>query len=184
MRPTQDEILDGIIDAAAATFARHGIARTSVQQIADAVGYSKTGLLHHFPSKQALIDSVLARMESLAASIATDELLAMPSGPVRDLAAIRATLSVTLANPGMAALLSSTITAPEGDPAHDLTAVFVAKIVDAFWGPGSESETRGMNVAVALGGLLSASISWPADKWTETEQEHLIAAVARALGHA
>lgn len=32
----------------------HGYARTSVQQLADAVGYSKAGLLHRFGSKQAL----------------------------------------------------------------------------------------------------------------------------------
>ena len=58
-RPSTAEIDAAILDAAAETFARHGYAGTSVQQVADAVGYSKTGLLRRFPSKQALYEAVV-----------------------------------------------------------------------------------------------------------------------------
>lgn len=58
-RPSPDEIDAVILDTAAEVFARHGFAGTSVQQVADAVGYSKTGLLRRFPSKQALYDAVV-----------------------------------------------------------------------------------------------------------------------------
>lgn len=58
MRPTHEEIDLGIINTAASLFAAQGFERTSVQQIADAVGYSKTGLLHRFPSKQAILEAV------------------------------------------------------------------------------------------------------------------------------
>ena len=50
---------DQILDRAAALFARRGFAKTSVQDVADAVGLSKAGLLHHFPSKDALHAAVL-----------------------------------------------------------------------------------------------------------------------------
>src|SRR3712207_8758015 len=47
----------------AALFARRGFEQTSVQAIADAVGLSKAGLLHHFPSKDALRAAVLAQVD-------------------------------------------------------------------------------------------------------------------------
>ena len=52
---------DQILDRAAALFARRGFAQTSVQEVADAVGLSKAGLLHHFPSKDALHAAVLGQ---------------------------------------------------------------------------------------------------------------------------
>jgi len=58
-RPSPDEIDAVILDTAAEVFARHGFTGTSVQQVADTVGYSKTGLLRRFPSKQALYDAVV-----------------------------------------------------------------------------------------------------------------------------
>jgi len=59
VRRTGAEIDRAILDAAARTFAVHGYAKTSVQQLADAVGYSKAGLLHRFASKRALYDAVV-----------------------------------------------------------------------------------------------------------------------------
>ncbi len=44
MRQSAAEIDHAILDVAAGIFAVHGFAHTSVQQIADAVGYSKPGL--------------------------------------------------------------------------------------------------------------------------------------------
>ncbi|WP_051264883.1 TetR/AcrR family transcriptional regulator [Nakamurella lactea] len=82
MRPTHEQIDTEIVDTAAGLFAVHGFERTSVQQIADAVGYSKTGLLHRFPSKQALLNAVdgliagaVSDIQSLGA--------ALPEGPDR-----------------------------------------------------------------------------------------------------
>lgn len=54
------DIDEQILDIAAGLFAVHGFERTSLKQVADAAGYSKTGLLHRFPSKQALLDAVRA----------------------------------------------------------------------------------------------------------------------------
>ena len=35
-----------------------GVSGLSLQQVSDAAGVTKGGLLHHFPSKQALVDAV------------------------------------------------------------------------------------------------------------------------------
>ena len=59
LRPTKAEIDAEIIDRAAGLFARHGFAHTSLQQIAEAVKYRKAGLLHHYPSKQAIYEAAI-----------------------------------------------------------------------------------------------------------------------------
>jgi AcrR family transcriptional regulator len=183
LRPTHDELIDGIIDAAAATFARHGLRRTSIQQVADTVGYSKTGLLHHFPTKQALIDAVLAKCAELGDTIATPHLLALPVGRERDLAAIDALITFTLQHPGIAALLSSSLTMNDIDnPA--LSVVLRDKVTDAFGGfDDTNADTRGITIAVALGGLMTAAVALPADHWNDHTRHTLAATVSRALGH-
>ena len=82
-RPFRQQIDDGILDHAAALFARRGFAKTSVQDVADAVGLSKAGLLHHFPSKDALHEAVRAQAEQLAQR-ALDQVADLLLGPARD----------------------------------------------------------------------------------------------------
>jgi AcrR family transcriptional regulator len=71
MRRTSAEIDHAILDVAAGIFAVHGFAHTSVQQIADAVGYSKPGLLHRFGSKEALHRAVLAEVAQTVQQVTT-----------------------------------------------------------------------------------------------------------------
>ena len=49
-----------ILDAALELFATNGYRSTSLATIAEAVGLSEAGVLHHFPSKEALLRAVLA----------------------------------------------------------------------------------------------------------------------------
>lgn len=102
-RPTKSQIDAEILDGAAALFARHGFARTSIQQVADALGYSKAGLLHHYASKQALYDAVLDTHEALAdeAMSGLDEI---PAGIERDRAFIERSMNFWFEWPGIAAL--------------------------------------------------------------------------------
>ncbi len=55
-------------------FAFVGFAGTSLQQIADAAGYSKSSVLYHFSSKEALLDEVLSpaidRLEGIVDGLA------------------------------------------------------------------------------------------------------------------
>ena len=70
-----------ILDRAAALFARHGFEQTSVQEVADAVGLSKAGLLHHFPSKDALHAAVLAHADAPRAGRCSSRSATCRSGP-------------------------------------------------------------------------------------------------------
>jgi TetR/AcrR family transcriptional regulator, cholesterol catabolism regulator len=49
-----------ILSAAAALFARKGVAATTVREIADEVGILSGSLYHHFESKEAMVDEILA----------------------------------------------------------------------------------------------------------------------------
>ena len=70
-------------------FASVGFAGTSLQQIADAAGYSKSSVLYHFASKEALLDEVLTpavdRLETiLELFLAAEESAASRSRFVND----------------------------------------------------------------------------------------------------
>lgn len=49
-----------ILLAAASLFARKGVAATTVREIADEVGILSGSLYHHFESKEAMVDQILA----------------------------------------------------------------------------------------------------------------------------
>lgn len=52
---------DRILDAAEAVVVRQGIANLTLEAVAADAGMSKGGLLHHFPSKDKLIDGMVMR---------------------------------------------------------------------------------------------------------------------------
>jgi AcrR family transcriptional regulator len=56
-----------LVDAAFEVFAEKGFQRLSLRQIAEAVGTSHTALLHHFGSKDALLEAVLAERQRRSA---------------------------------------------------------------------------------------------------------------------
>lgn len=53
-----------LLDCAARLAADQGVAALSVQAVADAAGVTKGGLFHHFPSKQVLLEAVMADLLS------------------------------------------------------------------------------------------------------------------------
>lgn len=75
--------IDSMLDAAAAVILDEGIAFLTLEKVAQRAGVSKGGLLYHFPSKDALVDAIVARVarewkEDLDLAIS-----AMPPGPTR-----------------------------------------------------------------------------------------------------
>ena len=104
-----------ILDAALEVFAGSGYRAGSLRAVAERVGMSEAGLLHHFPSKPALLAAVLARRDELSRAGQTaggDGLAALAElvGIARDNAAA----------PGIVELyciLSAEATSPE-HPAH------------------------------------------------------------------
>lgn len=57
---------DAILDAAIEVFASDGYRRGSLRNIAERVGISEAGVLHHFSNKEALLESVLLRRDHVA----------------------------------------------------------------------------------------------------------------------
>ena len=55
-----------ILDAALAVFAESGFRSGSLREIADKVGLSDAGLLHHYPSKVALLEATLRHRDDVA----------------------------------------------------------------------------------------------------------------------
>jgi AcrR family transcriptional regulator len=53
-----------IVEVAAEIFGTQGFRAATMLQIAAACGISRTGLLHHFPTKESLLEAVLARRDS------------------------------------------------------------------------------------------------------------------------
>jgi AcrR family transcriptional regulator len=54
-----------VLDAAEVVVNSQGVARLTLDTVARQAGLSKSGLLHHFPSKEALIDAIVARTVGL-----------------------------------------------------------------------------------------------------------------------
>jgi AcrR family transcriptional regulator len=88
-----------ILDAALALFAQHGYRGTSVAAVAAAVGLTEQGVLHHFPSKEALVQAVLVHRDALEPE--AQEHVAEPGGGVGSLLRIPELAQVLLDNPAL-----------------------------------------------------------------------------------
>jgi AcrR family transcriptional regulator len=180
VRPTRQEIDDEIVERAAALFARYGFEETSVQRIADAVGYSKTGLLHRFPTKEALQDAVIERWAEKVREIAA-RVRDLPPGPDRDRAVITELVDLALRGPGVVSLLLAALSALEtGEVAVRLETV-TEGLFDAF-AADKEDAPRAIRVGAALGALAVMSLA-TRDAPPSAVREPLIAASYDALGH-
>lgn len=67
-RPRGDARRRKILDAAMNRFAARGFNDVGIGELADDVGITKAGLLHHFPTKAALLLAVLQERESRVAT--------------------------------------------------------------------------------------------------------------------
>lgn len=140
MRLSPAQIDSDIVDIAANLFARQGFERTSVQQVADAAGYSKTGLLHRFSSKQVLLDGVHQVIETeVDRLIATVE--ALPAGTDRMTTVLRSVTAAALAHPGPVLFMLNTV--DRGDPdfaPHSWTEQMVHRLFGAILGADLSGE--------------------------------------------
>ena len=57
-----DIVRHDLLHSAITLAAREGVSALALHQVAEAAGVTKGGLLHHFPSKQALVDAVFNQM--------------------------------------------------------------------------------------------------------------------------
>ena len=178
----RQQIDEGILDRAAALFARRGFEQTSVQAVADAVGLSKAGLLHHFPSKDALRAAVLAQAETLGRRV-LEHVQDLPLGVARDRRAIEVIVDVALAYPGLVALMlvpatqDSDDAGPSGDGA-------TAAVLQAFGvDPETAEPERLVRVLGALSGLAVLTLAAHSRDTTTLWRPLVVATCFDALGH-
>ncbi len=178
-RPFRQLADEQIIDRAAALFARRGVAQTSVQAVADAVGLSKTGLLHHFPSKDALHEAVLAQAGSLGQRV-LDQVADLPLGTPRDRRALEVLVDVALAHPGLVALVLAPVTDLGAEPDPAVT----GPVLQAFGvDPDTTDPPRLVRVIGALAALAVLTLAAHAQDQTTAWRQHIVATCFDALGH-
>jgi AcrR family transcriptional regulator len=153
-RPTNAEIDSEILESAADLIAGRGVEGASLAQIAAAVGYSKAGLLHHFTSKQALVDAVLAAASDLVAGIGAD-VDALPTGPQRDIAVITALARFAIAKPGHMSLVLAAFTArPTEVELNPVLAGIATGLNTSFVGLCDDTDTeRSARIIAALASI-------------------------------
>lgn len=178
-RPFRQQVDEGILDRAAALFARRGFAKTSVQDVADAVGLSKTGLLHHFPSKDALHEAVLDQAARLGRRV-LDEVGDLLPGPARDRRALEVLVDVALAHPGLVALLLAPVTDPDAEP-HPVVTGPVLQVFGVD--PDALEPPRSVRVVGALAALAVLTLAAHAQDRTTAWRRHIVATCFDALGH-
>ncbi|WP_432542728.1 TetR/AcrR family transcriptional regulator [Kineococcus sp. SYSU DK002] len=186
-RQTREEIDEEILDTAAALFARHGVEQTSVQRIADAVGYSKTGLLHRFPSKEAIAEATVAhtaaRFEAVAARVG-----GRPTGRDRDRAVLDELVTLAQTRPGLVSfMLTSLSQGALGTERLDALGEVLFRCFGVPLAPGDPPPTgeallRAVRVTSAVGGLAVASLAF-CDLPAADLRTGLVTTALSALGH-
>ncbi|MGJ9413571.1 TetR/AcrR family transcriptional regulator [Aeromicrobium sp. CF4.19] len=182
-RQTREESDAEIVDRASALFARHGYRHTSLQQVADAVGYSKAGLLHRFTSKEAIyLAAVRTAAESTLALVA--DVSSIVEGTERDRVIIAALVDATYERPGTWAFLHAVFS----DEDSDDTAAELRQAGEALAGllgidSGSAADARRVRLLVAATGAHHAALTAAARDRTREWRPHIIDAAMDALGH-
>ena len=180
-RQTKTQIDAEIIDRAAGLFARHGFENTSLQQIADAVSYSKAGLLHHYPSKNAIHDAVFSTgRDYMLALLASVEKL--PAGMERDRAVVASSVDYTFEWPGVSAFVNR-LAAEEDNVDPKLTEMGL--IIYQALGTPLETATseRIVRITSALSGLGITALLAARIGLKQEWRGDIIAAAMDALGH-
>lgn len=112
----REEILTAALDV----IARNGYRRTSVRELADAVGLSQAGLLHYFSSKEELFREILRKRDEVD----------MANYGVDVGESIEGLLSLVAHNsevPGLVQLYAQVSTEAAGDPDHPSHAYFIER---------------------------------------------------------
>ncbi|HET7724792.1 MAG TPA: TetR/AcrR family transcriptional regulator [Propionibacteriaceae bacterium] len=117
----RDEIMAGAIEL----FSRIGYRNATILDIATHVGISRTGLLHHFPSKEALLKAILRKRD-----VEDLERLAPTGDPLEDLGTIVALARHNARVPNLVSLFA-VLSAEAGDPSHPAHDYFIRRYAAA-----------------------------------------------------
>ncbi len=155
MRQTSAQIDHAILDVAAGIFATHGFAHTSVQQIADAVGYSKPGLLHRFGSKEALHRAVLAEVVETV-----EEIVSAATAHHREAGQLQLVLELVtrraLERPGMVQMMLRSLDPRSREPGIERIQHAGHRLIDSLDAPTNGPLER-LRVALGLELIVNAA---------------------------
>jgi len=179
----KQQTVDALLDSASAVFARHGFDRASIQTIADATGYSKAGLLHHFPSKQAIFDAALAQCRVELQRI-FDRVAPVQTRPDKDRYAVKLLVDLALDRPGLVALLLTGTTPLGADNGKPEFLAITADLFNAFdVAEGSSNTTRYLQVLGALSVLSVLSLNAHELDHTTAWRDDIVRISLAALGY-
>jgi len=125
-----------MLDTAVTLFGRYSFAGTSLQMIADELGFTKAAIYHHFRTREQLLDAVVGPiLEQLRDIVATAETQRTPHARAEylisgfaQLAVDNRVVSVLAADPSVAEILAN---AARVRPAPRLNGVLVQPMVPA-----------------------------------------------------
>lgn len=155
-RPTPDQRVTQILDAAIEVFGQHGYRQGSLKDVASAVGLTVQGVLHHFPTKQQLLMSTLEHRTSSRRLIM--DRIREEQGVV---AVMRWLLAENLADLGQMRLIVS-VSAEATDPAHPAHDYFVRRyetMHEDLRRSFSDEQTRGRSNLLDPGSAATLLIS-------------------------
>ncbi|MDV8020089.1 helix-turn-helix domain-containing protein [Rhodococcus sp. IEGM 1330] len=182
-RQSKEEIDAEIVDRASALFARHGYQHTSLQQVADAAGYSKAGLLHRFSTKEAIylaaVHSALGRMNALV-----EEIAEIPAGAERTRAVFEALVDATTQWPGTAAFLQTVVNDNPADAAPELVQAGAALVAALGSSPEGMSDDALVRLISATAGLQAAASTAARRDRARQWRPLIVAAAMDAIGPA
>jgi AcrR family transcriptional regulator len=169
-----------LIDAAVALFTRHSFAGTSLQMIADELGFTKAAIYHHFRTREQLLAAVLEPMlDELATVVDSAESKRTAHARAEHMLSSYATLAVR--NRGLVAVLATdpSVAAALGERAEwgDLIKRQLALLADVDPGPAGE-----IRAAVVFAGIAAAAGPTWGNFDDDALREHLVEAGRRTLG--
>jgi AcrR family transcriptional regulator len=179
-RPAVADTRQRLIDVAVDLFIRHSYAGTSLQMIADDLGFTKAAIYHHFRTREQLLVAVLEPMldqlreiVEVAQTRRTAHARAehMMSGYAALAVRNRGLVAVLAADPGVAAALDER---PEW---RDLIERQLSLLADVDPGPSGE-----VRAAMVFAGMAGAAGPATGNLDDDALREHLVDAGRRTLG--
>jgi AcrR family transcriptional regulator len=165
-----------ILEVATRMIAERGYWGTSLREVGDACGITVAGVLHHFPSKQALLVAVLERRDRLDEQAITEKLgLDAVAGGGAKVSMARVCREIVARNAGQRELvhLGSVLAAESldaGHPAHEHfreRQTWVLESLAELAPAGSDAHAVARRVLALLEGLQLQWLRDPSRNWVE-----------------
>lgn len=181
VRPTAAEIDEAVLDATAALVARRGARETSIQAVADATGFSKTGLLRRFASKDTLIDAALQQCVRLTGGVHS-RVAGIGDDRDRDTATIAELVDLALRHPGWAQVVLASIPPITDDRLRPGLTEIGALVSDMFRLDEGAGLARRARIVGALGVLVTLALTYEEQTSAEVARPLIIEVCGATLG--